>query len=88
VELGTAIGRDVQYVPVTPKEYASELVTHDMPEEEAVPISELIAEVLDGRNTYVTDGVQRALGQPPRDFAHYARNAAATGVWNLEGSAS
>ncbi len=87
-ELTTAVGREVQYLPVTPKEYASELVTHGLPEEEAVPISELIAEVLDGRNSYLTDGVQRALGRSPRDFADYARDTAATGVWNLERKAS
>ena len=27
-------------------------------------------------------GVQRALGREPRDFADYARDAAASGVWN------
>ena len=59
-----------------------------MPKEEAEPISELIAEVLDGRNSYLTDGVRRALGRPPRDFADYARDTAATGVWNLEEKAS
>ena len=53
-----------------------------------MPIAELIAEVLDGRNSYLTDGVQRVLGRPPRDFADYARDTAATGVWNLEGKAS
>lgn len=87
-ELSTAMGREVKYLPVTPKAYAFELVTYGMPGEEAVPISELIAEVLDGRNSYLTDGVQRALGRPPRDFADYARDTAATGVWNLEGEAS
>ncbi len=55
---------------------------------QAVPISELIAEVLDGRNSHLTDGVQRALGRPPRDFADYARDAAASGVWNLGGAVS
>jgi hypothetical protein len=30
---------------------------------------------------YLTDGVQRALGRPPRDFADYARDVAVTGVW-------
>jgi len=78
----------VRYVPVTPEEYASELVTHGMPEEEAVPIAELIAEVLDGRNSYLTEGVERALGRPPRDFADYVRETAATGVWDLEPRAS
>jgi uncharacterized protein YbjT (DUF2867 family) len=35
---------------------------------------------LDGRNAHLGDGVQRALGRPPRDFADFARAAAATGV--------
>ncbi len=87
-ELSTAIGRAVHYLPVTPKEFASELVASGFPEEEAVPISQLFAEVLDGRNSYLTDGVQRALDRPPRDFADYARDTAATGVWNLEALAS
>ena len=42
----------------------------------------LFGEVLDGRNVAVADGVQRALGRPPRDFADFAREAAATGIWN------
>ena len=39
------------------------------------------AETLDGRSASGTDGVQRALGRPLRDFRDYARAAAATGVW-------
>ena len=85
-ELSTSVGREVQYVPVTPEEYASELVTYGLPEEEAVGIAELFAEVLDGRNSYLADGVQQALGRPPRDFTDFARDTAATGVWNLEGT--
>jgi hypothetical protein len=42
----------------------------------------LFTEVLDGRNAHLADGVQRALGREPRDFREYARDAAATGVWN------
>ena len=82
-ELSSATGREVQYLAVTPKEFTAELVTAGFPQEEAVPISELFAEVLDGRNSYLTDGVQRALGRPSRDFSDYARDTAATGVWNL-----
>jgi hypothetical protein len=37
--------------------------------------------VLDGRNAHLADGVQRALGREPKDFADYARDAAVTGVW-------
>jgi uncharacterized protein YbjT (DUF2867 family) len=87
-ELSSAVGREVHYVPVTPEEYAAELITHGMSEEEAVPIAELIADVLDGRNAYLSDGVERALGRSARDFADYARETASTGVWNLEEKAS
>ena len=86
-ELGAAIDRPVDYVALTPERYAAELAAHGMPPEVATPIAELIAEVLDGRNAYVTDGVERALGRPPRDFADYARETASTGVWS-EGGAS
>jgi hypothetical protein len=41
----------------------------------------LFATVLDGRNAYMTDGVERALGRPPKDFSEYARELAATDVW-------
>jgi hypothetical protein len=43
--------------------------------------------VLDGRNAHVADGVQRVLGRPARDFADYAHDTAATGVWNCEDAA-
>jgi uncharacterized protein YbjT (DUF2867 family) len=87
-ELSAAAGHEVQYLSVTPSEFATDLVTAGFPEGEAVPISELFAEVLDGRNASLTDGVQRALDRSPRDFADYARDAASTGVWNLELAAS
>ncbi len=37
----------------------------------------LFSEILDGRNARLADGVQRALGREPKDFADYARDAAA-----------
>lgn len=48
-ELSTAIDRTVEYVPVTSGEYAAELITYGLAQEEAVPISELIAQVRGGR---------------------------------------
>ncbi len=45
-------------------------------------IGYLFTEVLDGRNESLADGVQRALGRPPRKFADYAREANAAGSWN------
>lgn len=45
-------------------------------------MAEPFTDVLDGRNAHVADGVRQALGREPRDFADYARMAAATGVWD------
>jgi hypothetical protein len=45
-------------------------------------VTYLFGEVLDGRNASTTDGVMRELKRTPRDFRDYARNTAATGVWN------
>ncbi|MEM9799285.1 MAG: NAD(P)H-binding protein [Planctomycetota bacterium] len=83
-ELAAAIGRDVQYVPVGAEEFGAELGAHGMPEAEATHLAELLTEVLDGRSSFLGDGVQRALGRAPRDFADYARDAAARGAWNVE----
>jgi hypothetical protein len=36
----------------------------------------MFTEVLDGRNSRLADGIQRALQRPPLDFSDYARAAA------------
>jgi len=43
--------------------------------------TELFRELFDGRNESLTDGVQQALGRPPRDFADYCRDTASSGAW-------
>ncbi|WP_329520833.1 NAD(P)H-binding protein [Spirillospora sp. NBC_01491] len=81
-EIAGAAGRDVRYVRVTPEEYAGALEGHGVPAEVAGLLTYLFTTVLDGRNSGVGDGVRRALGRDARDFADYARETAATGVWN------
>ena len=82
-EIGKAAGRAIRpgFVPVWVEEYASALDKEGVPAEFVSLLTYLFREVLDGRNAYLTDGVRRALGREPRDFADYARDAAATGVW-------
>ena len=82
-EIGAAAGRSVTFQPVSAEEFAAGLVAEGFPAEDAGALADLFAEVLDGRNAHLTDGVQRALGRPPRDFAAYAQDAAATGVWDV-----
>ena len=80
-EIAKATGREIRYVPVTPDEYAKAMLEQGVPAEFANPLTELIATVLDGRNASLSDGVRRALGREPRDFADFARDAAASGAW-------
>jgi uncharacterized protein YbjT (DUF2867 family) len=81
-EIAAAAGRAIRYVPVSIEQYERMLVEHEVPAEFVWLMNYLFTEVLDGRNAHLTDGVQRALGRPPRDFADYAREVAATGLWN------
>jgi uncharacterized protein YbjT (DUF2867 family) len=81
-EIARATGRDIRYVPVSVEEYASMLHEHQVPPEHVSLLTYLFGEVMDGRNAYLVDGVQRALGTEPRHFRDYARATAATGVWD------
>jgi uncharacterized protein YbjT (DUF2867 family) len=81
-EIGGAAGREIRYTPVSLEQHAAELADHGVPPEFVDFLTYLFEEVVDGRNADTTDGVRRALGREPRDFADYARQTAASGVWN------
>jgi uncharacterized protein YbjT (DUF2867 family) len=81
-EISQAAGREIRYVPVSVEHYASMLAEYHLPAEFVGLLTYLFGEVLDGRNSHLTDGVRRAVGREPKDFADYARDAAATGVWS------
>jgi uncharacterized protein YbjT (DUF2867 family) len=81
-EIADATGREVRYVPVSLEQHAAEAAEHGVPAEVIELLTYLFSEVVDGRNAGTTDGVRRALGREARDFARYARETAASGVWN------
>lgn len=80
-EIAKAVGRPITYQSVSPQEYAEVMARYQVPAELVAVLTDLFGKVLDGRNAHLTDGVRRALGRRPRDFADYARDAVATGVW-------
>ncbi len=80
-ELSRATGREIAYINVPHDGFVAEVENSGAPKEVVWMLDYLFATVLDGRNARLTDGVQRALGRPPKDFADYAREVAATGVW-------
>jgi uncharacterized protein YbjT (DUF2867 family) len=79
-EIAKATGREIRYIPVSLEDYAAGAADLGVPEEFVEFLTYLFGEVF-GNNPYVTDGVQRALGRPPRDLTDWAMDTAATGVW-------
>jgi len=80
-ELAQAAGRRIRYAQIPLSEFAALLAEHHLAPGSVSLFTYLFAEVHDGRNAHLTDGVERALGREPTDFADYARATAATGVW-------
>jgi uncharacterized protein YbjT (DUF2867 family) len=80
-ELSKATGRTIQYRPVPHDAFVQGAADSGAPQDVLWMLDYLFATVLDGRNAYLTDGVQRALGREPKDFADFARAVAATETW-------
>lgn len=80
-EIARASGRELRFVSVTPETFVAEQLALGVPEgfarTQAALYDHLATDVL----ATLSDDVQRVLGRPPRDFAEYAREAAAQGAW-------
>ena len=82
-ELSKAIEQEITYVQIPHDAFVSGAKESGAPREVVWMLDYLFSTVLDGRNAYLTDGIQRALGRPPKDFADYARDVAATSQWRV-----
>lgn len=82
-EIANATSRDVHFVTIPRQVFNEGLAQAGVPPTQIELLDYLFTTLLDGRNAHVTDGVERALGRPARDFREYARAAAKRGAWNL-----
>ena len=82
-EIVRATGRTIRHVQIPPETFAAGVAETGLPEDIAWLLDYLFATVLDGRNVHLGDGVRRALGREPGDFAEDARRSAAAGVWDV-----
>jgi len=80
-EIARSTRRNIEFVAVPADAYRQALEQEQLPAELIDLVLYLFTTVLDGRNTPVTDGVQRALGRPARDFSDYVQRTGATGIW-------
>jgi uncharacterized protein YbjT (DUF2867 family) len=79
-EIARVTGRAVRYTPISSEAYADALARH-LPASHVPFFVELFDMLLDGHNQLLSDGVERALGRKPRDFASYVRDTARAGGW-------
>lgn len=80
--ISQAAGRNVEYTPISLAQMHAAMTENAGPQM-ADMFTDLCREVLDGRNASLGDGVRKALGREPRDFADFCRRTAESGVWNV-----
>ena len=85
-EIAHASGREIRYIQIPHEAFVAGMTESGAPDDIAWLLDYLFSTVLDGRNAYVCDGVQRALGREPTDFTEYARRIADSGVWDVTAS--
>lgn len=79
--LSNALDRRIQHIPISFEEFRANVAASG--DGSVADVFTAIArETLDGRNAHTTDGVERALGRKPRDFAEFAHTAMAAGAWS------
>jgi len=83
-EISQAAGRTIPFVQIPAEAFAGAIAESGVPDEVAWLLNYLFDTVLDGRNAYLSDGVERALGRKPADFSDFARRVAERGVWDVD----
>ncbi|WP_308250188.1 NAD(P)H-binding protein [Sphaerisporangium fuscum] len=84
--IGDAAGRTVRHLDIDPAVFVERSVAGGVPAGMARLLTGLLVAIRDGGNSPVSDGVEQALGRPPRRFEDYVTETAATGVWNPPGT--
>lgn len=80
-DLSSATGRDIRFQEIPHEAFVGAVKESGAPDDVVWLMDYLFSTVLDGRNAYITNGVERALKRPARDFRDYAAAVAATGAW-------
>ncbi len=83
-ELSKAIGRPITHVNLSPSDLKNGMLAEGMPEELVDRMLDLERYFREGRASCITNDIKQVTGQEPRRFAEYARETAATGVWDVE----
>lgn len=81
-EIAKITGRQITFQALSLQEYINMLRQYHVPEDEIWLINYLFSEVLDGRNSSITNDIEKVLGRKATDFTDYVLKTAQTGIWN------
>jgi uncharacterized protein YbjT (DUF2867 family) len=81
-KIAAASNKKIEFQPLSLEEYTQMLQEYQVPEDHIWLINYLFEQVLDGRNSSVTNDIEKVLGRKATDFSAYAKEAAKTGIWN------
>lgn len=79
-------GRELTVMDVSREDLVKGLEAAQLPQDMIQLVDYLFNEVLDGRNSSLGDGVQRALGRPPRNFRSFLQKAHLSGAFGQRSS--
>ncbi|ATE55662.1 NmrA family NAD(P)-binding protein [Actinosynnema pretiosum] len=79
--ISEAAGREIRYVPLSVDDFIAELVEQGLSRDDAQAYADVVEPIRKGTDAHLSDGVQRALGRPPRTFAEFAESTAEEGGW-------
>jgi uncharacterized protein YbjT (DUF2867 family) len=80
-ELSRQTGREIGFQAIAQEDFDAALLDAGLPEDIRWLLNYLFTTVLDGRNAYLCDGVQRALGRQPADFREFVKRQVQRGTW-------
>jgi len=81
-EIAEASGRNISFQELTLSQYIQMLQEYQIPEDHIWLVNYLFEHVLDGRNSSITNDIEKVLGRKAKDFKTYAQETAKTGIWN------
>ena len=82
-EISLASGRDIKFVPITLEQYVEGMKEAGIPAGYVWLLEYLFSHVLaNPQNSMLSGDVEKVLGRKPKDFTAYAKETAATGVWD------
>jgi uncharacterized protein YbjT (DUF2867 family) len=83
-KLSKVLGRVIRHISLPPADLKAGMLAEGIPEGIADRMLDLERYFRENRASGITDDFRQLTGRPPKPFAQYVKETAATGVWNAQ----